>query len=88
MLDSKEASNANLHIVIDRVLQNINGRSSNGLIVGPEFSRMIAEVLLQEIDVEVKHNLAAQGLNAGADYRVFRYVDDIYFFPIHKHIQT
>ena len=79
-VDSKEASNANLHIVIDRVLQNINGRSSNGLIVGPEFSRMIAEVLLQEIDVEVKHNLAAQGLNAGADYRVFRYVDDIYIF--------
>ena len=79
-VDSKEASNANLHIVIDRVLQNINGRSSNGLIVGPEFSRMIAEVLLQEIDVEVKHNLAAQGLNAGTDYRVFRYVDDIYIF--------
>ena len=79
-VDSKESSNANLHIVIDRVLQNINGRSSNGLIVGPEFSRMIAEVLLQEIDVEVKHNLAAQGLNAGADYRVFRYVDDIYIF--------
>lgn len=79
-VDSKEASNANLHIVIDRVLQNINGRSSNGLIVGPEFSRMIAEVLLQQIDVEVKHNLAAQGLNAGTDYRVFRYVDDIYIF--------
>ena len=79
-VDSKEASNANLHIVIDRVLQNINGRSSNGLIVGPEFSRMIAEVLLQEIDVEVKQNLAAQGLNAGTDYRVFRYVDDIYIF--------
>lgn len=55
-VDSKEASNANLHIVIDRVLQNINGRSSNGLIVGPEFSRMIAEVLLQEIDVEVMLN--------------------------------
>lgn len=79
-VDSKEASNANLHIVIDRVLQNINGRSSNGLIVGPEFSRMIAEVLLQEIDVEVKQNLTAQGLNAGTDYRVFRYVDDIYIF--------
>ncbi len=79
-VDSKEASNANLHIVIDRVLQNINGRSSNGLIVGPESSRMIAEVLLQEIDVEVKQNLATQGLNAGTDYRVFRYVDDIYIF--------
>lgn len=79
-VDSKDASNSNLHIVIDRVLQNINGRSSNGLIVGPEFSRMIAEILLQEIDVEVKRGLEAQGLHAGADYRVFRYVDDIYIF--------
>lgn len=79
-VDSKAASNSNLHIVIDRVLQNINGRSSNGLIVGPEFSRMIAEILLQEIDVEVKRSLEAQGLHIGTDYRVFRYVDDIYIF--------
>lgn len=79
-VDSKDASNSNLHIVIDRVLQNINGRSSNGLIVGPEFSRMIAEILLQEIDIEVKRSLAAQGLHTGVDYRVFRYVDDIYIF--------
>ena len=42
--DSKAAQNSNLYVTIDRVLQNINGRSSNGLIVGPEFSRMIAEI--------------------------------------------
>lgn len=79
-VDSKDAANTNLNIVIDRVLQNINGRSSNGLVVGPEFSRMIAEILLQEIDVEVKCNLETQGLCSGADYRIFRYVDDIYIF--------
>lgn len=79
-LDSKSANNSNLNIVIDRVLQNINGRSSNGLIVGPEFSRMIAEILLQEIDVEVKRNLETNGLFSGDDYKVFRYVDDIYIF--------
>lgn len=79
-VDSKSAKNANLYITIDRVLQNINGRSSNGVIVGPEFSRMIAEILLQQIDVEVKLNLSAQGLCSGDDYRVFRYVDDIYVF--------
>lgn len=79
-VDSKAAQNANLYIVIDRVLQNINGRSSNGVIVGPEFSRMIAEVLLEYIDVEVKTELAAEGLQVGRDYRVFRYVDDVYIF--------
>ncbi len=79
-VDSKSAQNANLYIAIDRVLQNINGRSSNGVIVGPEFSRMIAEILLQHIDMEVKLNLVQNGLYVGKDYRVFRYVDDIYIF--------
>ena len=32
---------------------NINGKSSNGIVVGPEYSRMIAEILLQQIDKEV-----------------------------------
>jgi len=79
-VDSKDSSNANLYITIDRVLQNINGRSSNGVIVGPEFSRMIAEILLQEIDIEVKHTLATMGLYYGVNYRVFRYVDDVFIF--------
>lgn len=79
-VDSKAAENSNLYIVIDRVLQNINGCSSNGLIIGPEFSRMIAEILLQHIDVEVKKKLVGKGIHSGKDYRIFRYVDDIYVF--------
>jgi len=79
-VDSKSAQNANMYIVIDRVLQNINGRSSNGVVVGPEFSRMIAEILLQHIDVEIKQSLTQTGLFFGRDYRVFRYVDDVYIF--------
>ena len=78
-VDSKEAKNTNLFIVIDRVLQNINGKSSNGVIVGPEFSRMIAEILLQHIDNEVLRQLKIDGL-ANTDFRIFRYVDDIYIF--------
>ncbi|WP_461811436.1 reverse transcriptase domain-containing protein [Faecalimonas sp.] len=78
--DSKAANNANLYIVIDRVLQNINARSSNGVIVGPEFSRMIAEILLQHIDIDVKNMLIIKNMISGKDYRIFRYVDDIYIF--------
>lgn len=77
-VDSKEAKNSNLFIIIDRVLQNINGKSSNGVIVGPEFSRMIAEILLQHIDKEILENLQIKGLSMPKDFRVFRYVDDIY----------
>ena len=80
VIDSKNAKNSNLYITIDRILQNINGRSSNGLIVGPEFSRMIAELLLQQIDCEVKMELKANNKENGVDYRIFRYVDDIFIF--------
>lgn len=79
-VDSKEAKNSNLFIVIDRILQNINGKSSNGVIVGPEFSRMIAEILLQHIDKEILQNLQLKGLYVSKDFRIFRYVDDIYIF--------
>lgn len=79
-IDSKTAKNSNLFIIIDRILQNINGKSSNGLIVGPEFSRMIAEILLQNVDKEVLQNLQDKGLSLKKDFRIFRYVDDIYIF--------
>jgi len=80
VVDSKEAKNSHLFITIDRILQNINGRSSNGLVVGPEFSRMIAEVLLQEIDREIMLALLNEGIIHGKDYSAFRYVDDIFIF--------
>jgi hypothetical protein len=79
-VDSKDANNSNLFIEIDRILQNINGRSSNGLIVGPEFSRMIAEILLQHIDNKVLISLSKSKIIVNKDYMVFRYVDDIFLF--------
>ncbi len=79
-VDSKDAKNSNLFIVIDRILQNIKGKSSNGVIVGPEFSRMIVEILLQNIDKEVVQNLRTKSISIVKDFRIFRYVDDIFIF--------
>lgn len=78
--DTKYFKNTNIYSAIDRVLMNINSRSSNGLIVGPEFSRMIAELLLQRIDIAVYNRLLNEGLSNGAEYNVYRYVDDIFIF--------
>lgn len=80
IIDRKNRDGSIFFGEIDRILQNINGRSSNGIVVGPEFSRMIAEVLLQQIDSEVKTTLACKHLYHMKDYRVFRYVDDIFMF--------
>lgn len=80
IIDSKEAHNSSIYLTIDRLIQNINGHSSNGVVVGPEFSRMLVEVLLQQIDSEVFIELLKCGFQVKRDYRVFRYVDDIFIF--------
>ena len=80
VIDAKAANNSHLFITIDRVLENINGQFSNGIVVGPEFSRMMTEILLQRIDNEVMFSLDVNGLKWRKDYEVFRYVDDIFIF--------
>lgn len=80
-IDTKEFDhNSNIYSTIDRVLQNINARRSNGIVVGPEFSRMIAEIMLQAIDVGVNSWLLNSGYICDQDYNVYRYVDDIFIF--------
>lgn len=80
-IDTKEFDhNSNIYSTIDRVLQNINARRSNGIVVGPEFSRMIAEIMLQVIDVGVNSWLLNSGYICDQDYNVYRYVDDIFIF--------
>ena len=85
-IDAKDAKNPQLFITIDRVLQNINGRYSNGIVVGPEFSRMIAEVLLQYIDYSVWILLQKKGITYKKDYVIYRYVDDIFIFAKEQRI--
>lgn len=78
--DSIGFKNGNLYTTIDRVMQNINARTSNGIIVGPEFSRLIAEILLQGIDFSVFNILLNEGLEKNSEYCVYRFVDDLFIF--------
>lgn len=78
--DTKDFKNTNVYTTIDRILQNINARTSNGIVVGPEFSRMIAEILLQSIDRTVYNKLLNLGKVAGENYNIYRFVDDIFAF--------
>lgn len=88
VIDPRSMSNASLFTSIDRVLMNINGKSSNGIVVGPEYSRMIAEILLQQIDKEVYMLLLEEGYKWKRDYRIFRYVDDLYIFTNSPEIRS
>lgn len=78
----------NLYPKIDRLMQNINGKVTNGIIVGPEFSRMIAEILLQKIDDNVLLSLNDCGYKRSVDYNIYRYVDDFFVFTNDKSIQN
>jgi hypothetical protein len=82
-VDSKSFSrNSNYFLnQCDTFLQNINGSVTNGVSVGAEFSRLLVEIILQEIDERVKLSLLSKyDLNFGTDYEICRFVDDLYLF--------
>ncbi|OMG53029.1 reverse transcriptase [Azonexus hydrophilus] len=65
----------------DALMQNLNHKETNGIVIGPEFSRVFAEIILQSVDVELLTKLAErENLTHKVDYEIFRYVDDFFIF--------
>jgi hypothetical protein len=58
----------------DRVMRNLNWGETNGILIGPEVSRIFAEIVLQAVDCEVED--ATKHL----DIVIRRYVDDYLLF--------
>lgn len=79
-VDAKKYTNQQILSVIDRLLQSMNGSITNGIVVGPEFSRALAEILLRTIDNEVIMELENIGYHRNRTYNVSRYIDDIFIF--------
>lgn len=75
-------SNSTFGGKFDRVMQDLNFGETNGIVIGPEFSRIFAELLLQRIDKSVQEELNSlkNPLFFRVDYEVFRYVDDYFIF--------
>lgn len=65
---------------LDRLMQRLNFDETSGLPVGPELSRICAEIILQEIDRLVESDLRSQGLVNRQDYDIARYVDDYFVY--------
>jgi hypothetical protein len=65
---------------LDKLFQGANNGQTNGVIVGPEFSRIFAEVILQCVDMEVQSDLAARRYVFDREYWIGRYVDDYFIF--------
>ncbi|MEP2707823.1 MAG: antiviral reverse transcriptase Drt3b [Roseibium sp.] len=65
----------------DALLQNMNNGETNGIVIGPEFSRIFAELILQCVDNELQRRLREkENLWHQQHYQIFRYVDDFFVF--------
>lgn len=64
----------------DVLMEQMNYGETNGIVIGPEFSRIFAEVILQQIDTRVEARLRDDGYRCKVDYDCYRYVDDHFFF--------
>ena len=64
----------------DKLMQHCNYNETNGIVVGPEISRIFAEIILQSVDLKILRNLKEKGYTLGRDYEIRRYVDDSYVY--------
>jgi len=71
----------------DRLMQLMNHNETNGIIIGPEVSRIFAEIILDRVDIEVENRISRDAAEMGGkeyvrgvQYDIFRYVDNIYIF--------
>lgn len=67
------------------LMTDANENESSGILIGPEFSRIFAEVILQKIDLVIIKNIKEKlNLNYDTDYTLRRYVDDYFLYTKNK----
>jgi hypothetical protein len=64
----------------DKLMQHANYGETNGIVIGPEFSRIFAELILQRVDKNVEEKLRKGGVFNRKHYEIYRYVDDYFVF--------
>lgn len=66
----------------DKITRHGNHNETHGIPIGPESSRIFAEMIFQDIDIRTINRL--KDLKFGEDYTFYRYVDDVYIFAHDK----
>ncbi|WP_341325876.1 antiviral reverse transcriptase Drt3b [Methylotuvimicrobium sp. KM2] len=72
----------------DNLMQLTNYRETNGIIIGPEVSRIFAEIILQKIDLNLVDKMIQNEYQISKDYDFRRYVDDYFVFFRSEEVKT
>lgn len=71
----------------DKLMQEANYNETNGIVVGPEVSRVFSEIIFQKIDNNCIGYLSKNhGMLYGFDYEIKRYIDDVFIFSKDKDV--
>ncbi|MCV0334425.1 MAG: RNA-directed DNA polymerase [Microbacterium sp.] len=76
----KSSFDATMPREFDKLMMAIKEEETNGLLIGPEVSRVFAELVLQGVDLDIERDLNDDGVILGDSYMLFRYVDDYFLF--------
>lgn len=71
----------------DKVMQSANWGETHGICVGPEASRIFAEVIFQAIDKQIKSRLGELEFDFSS-FEILRYVDDYFIFALDEAIMA
>lgn len=68
----------------DRLMQQLNYAETSGICIGPEISRIFAEIILARVDQTTSARLETVNVTNRADFECRRYVDNYYVFANSK----
>lgn len=86
-LSKRSAGSHSFENEFDGLMQKSNYNETNGIPIGPEVSRIFAEIIFQDVDVKVLKRLKAEGLQEEWDYAIRRYIDDFHIFANSSELQ-
>lgn len=86
---AKSKTNYNgIDSIFDKIMQKANYNETNGIVVGPNISRIFAEMIFAKIDNNImnvlnsasENELYNNNLREGKHFQYYRYIDDIFVF--------
>ncbi|WP_417355970.1 antiviral reverse transcriptase Drt3b [Gallaecimonas pentaromativorans] len=71
---------SNFENTFDELMQKANYNETNGIITGPEVSRIFSEIIFQKIERNIIEKLSKHDIYHGTSFLIKRYVDDFFIF--------